>query len=142
MRVHLINSFPWKIRLAKYERLEEQEWASEAATNDVIEAVFAKLDPLVLPVFVLIRETGARRGEVLSLEHWQVNRERREILFAKRTKSSKNRLVPISDKAMQALDAIPPLPGCSYVFYDPSTGTRWKTARSQWERAREAAGYP
>jgi integrase len=43
---------------------------------------------------------------------------------------------------MQALDPIPPLPGCPYVFYDPSTGTRWKTARSQWERARKAAGYP
>ncbi len=128
--------------LSKFEKLEEQEWASEAATNEIIEAVFAELDPLLVPVFVLIRETGARRGEVLGLEHWQVNRERREILFAKRTKSSKNRLVPIGDRAMEALDSIPSLEGCSYVFYDPLTGTRWKTARSQWERAREAAGYP
>jgi hypothetical protein len=79
------------------QKLEEQEWASEAATNDVIEAVFAKLDPLLHPVFVLIQETGARRGEVLSSGHWQVNSGKREILFAKRTKSSKNHLVPISD---------------------------------------------
>ncbi len=128
--------------LAKFEKLEEQVWARQAASAEVIDAVFAQLDPPLVPVFVLIRETGARRGEVLSMEHWLVDRDRREILFAKRTKSSKNRLVPISDKALEALDSIPPLPGCPYVFCDPATRMRWKTARSQWERAREAAGYP
>jgi integrase len=111
------------------------------ATDEIFEAVFQELEPHVLPVFVLIRETEARRGEVLALEHWQVDRDHREILFAKKTKSARNRLVPITDRALEALDAIPPLRGCRYVFHDPETGTRWKTLRSQWERARERAGY-
>jgi site-specific recombinase XerD len=126
----------------RLEMLEEQEYAPLRSTDEIIEAVFAELEPHVCPVFVLIRETGARRGEVLRLEHWQVDRENREILFAKRTKSGKNRLVPITDRAVEALDVVPPLPGCPYVFYDPETGTRWQTLRSQWLRARERAGYP
>ncbi len=78
---------------------------------------------------------------MLSLEHWQVDRDHREILLTKRTKSGKHRLVPITDRAMEALDAVPPIPGCLYVFYDPETGTRWKTLRSQWQWARKRAGY-
>ena len=128
-----------------FRRLEirkEQEYAPLRATDELIEAVFAQLEPQVLPVFVLIRETGARRGEVLSLKHWQIDRESREILFAKRTKSGNKCLVPITDRAMETLDAVPQLSGCPYVFYEPESGTRWKTLRPQWKRARERAGYP
>ena len=48
-----------------------------------------------------------------------MDRNKWVILFAKRTKTGRNQLAPITDRAMEALDAVPPLPGCPYVFYDP-----------------------
>jgi len=53
-----------------------------------------------------------------------------------------DKLVGLTDRALEALDAVPPLPGCPYVFYNPETGTRWYDCRRPWEKARETAGYP
>jgi integrase len=128
--------------LEDFEKLKEQEWAGPKPTDEVIEAVFAKLDPRVLPIFRFIRETGARRGEVLSLQHWQIDRTLRLVEFAKRTKNGKNRVVGLTAPALEALDAVPPLPGCPYVFCNPESRTRWSDCRGPWEDAREAAGYP
>jgi hypothetical protein len=50
--------------LVRLKKLEEQEWAGPRPTNQVIDAVFSKLNPLFHPIFVVICETGARRGEV------------------------------------------------------------------------------
>ena len=128
--------------LEDYEKLKEQEWAGPKPTDEAIRAVFNCLDTRFVPVFRFIRETGARRGEVLSLEHWQIDRASRQVEFARRTKNGKNRLVGLTDQALEALDAVPPLPGCPHVFYNPETGTRWYDCRRPWEKAREAAGYP
>ena len=90
----------------------------------------------------MIRETGARRDEVLSLQHWQIDRVNRVATFAKRTKTSKNTVAPLTDRALDAINSIPVLSGCPYVFYNPKTGTRWSDAKKPWVAARKAAGYP
>ena len=41
-----------------------------------------------------------------------------------------------------AIDSVPRLPGCPYVFYNPETRTRWCEVRKPWEKARTKAGYP
>ncbi len=128
--------------LETLELLEEQEWAGPKPTDEIVQAVFDKLDPPFLPIYVVIRETGARRGEVLSLQHWQIDREQRIINFAKRTKTGKTTVAPLTQKALEAIDSVPRLPGCDFVFYNPETGTRWHDARKPWVQAREAAGYP
>ena len=102
--------------------LEEQEWAGPKPTDEVIGAVFEKLDPRFVPVFAVIRETGARRGEVFSLQHWQIDREERLIRFAKRTKNGRTTVAPLTREAEQAIDSVPKLEGCPYVFYNPQTG--------------------
>jgi integrase len=43
---------------------------------------------------------------------------------------------------LAAIDAIPPLPGCPYVFYNPATGNRWCDVSAPWEKARAEAGFP
>ena len=45
-------------------------------------------------------------------------------------------------KALEAIDSVPKLDGCDYVFYNPETGTRWYDGRKPWEEARKEAGYP
>ena len=128
--------------LAGYELLEEEPYARERVPEEIINQVLAKLPALFVPVFVLIWQTGARRGEILNLQHAQADRENQLVEFTRRTKSGKSRFVMITDMAMQALDAIPPLPGCPYVFYNPDTGTRWSDCRKPWVKARKEAGYP
>jgi len=128
--------------IAAFELLQEQEWAGPKPTDEIVNAVFEKLDPRFLPIFIVIRETGARRGEVLSLQHWQIDRKERIITFAKRTKNGKSTIAPLTKKAIEAIDSVPVLSGCPYVFYNPETGTRWYDARKPWEDARKEAGYP
>ncbi len=48
----------------------------------------------------------------------------------------------ITNRDLEALDAIPPLPGGPYVFHNPRTGTRWRDCHKPWVEARAAAGYP
>lgn len=146
----LRHMFSWAVKrghltinpIAGMEKLQEQEWAGPKPTDEIVEKVFKKLDPRFLPVYIVIRETGARRGEVLRLQLWQIDREQRLITFAKRTKNGKNTVAPLTQKALDAIDSVPPLPGCPYIFYNPETGTKWSDARKPWEKAREAAGYP
>jgi integrase len=128
--------------LEAMEKLREQEWAGPKPTDEIIQKVFEKLDPRFLPIFIVIRETGARRGEVLGLQHWQVDREERLVTYARRTKNGKCTVAPLTQKAINAIDSIPRLEGCDYVFYNPETGARWCDARKPWEDARKAAGYP
>src|SRR5437867_1486008 len=73
--------------------------------------------------------------------HNRLIHSKRTFLDRIKERSGKNRLVPITDRAMEALDAVPPLPGCPYVLYDQETGTYRKTLRSQWQRARKRARY-
>lgn len=146
----LRHLFEWRIKrgfiernpLAHIEKLEEQEWAGPKPTSEIVQAVFEKLDPRFLPIYVLIRETGARRDEVLSLQHWQIDRENRVVTFAKRTKNGKSTVAPLTDRAIEAIESIPVLAGCPYVFYNLKTGNRWTDARKPWVAARKAAGYP
>jgi integrase/recombinase XerD len=128
--------------MARMEKLEEQEWAGPKPTDEVIQAVFAKLDPLFLPIYIVMRETGARRDEILSLQHWQIDRENGVVTFAKRTKNGKCTVAPLTQRALEAIDSIPVLPGCPYIFYNPKTGTRWFDARKPWVDARNEAKYP
>src|SRR5512143_1916395 len=66
----LRHMFPWAAKRGYVDRsplealalLEEQEWAGPKPTDEVVQAVFDKLDPRFLPIFVVIRETGARRS--------------------------------------------------------------------------------
>jgi integrase len=127
--------------LPSIQKLKEARWEGNRPTDEVIGAVFAELDPRVVPLFVFIRETGCRREEALSLTHPQIDWERQEVLFyGDVTKNGKPRRVPLADEAIAAIKA---MPGASrFVFYHPDSLSRWCDCRKPWEAAREAAGYP
>ena len=127
--------------LALLERLPEADWAGPKPTNEVVNAVLAELHPAVRAVFTVIRETGARRGEIFDLRHWQVDRDTHTVML-RQTKTGKSTIAPLTRKAQEAIDSIPPLPGCDHVFYNPETGSRWVDLKRVWNTARTAAGYP
>ena len=94
------------------------------------------------PLFIFIRETGCRREEALSLQHWQVHLESRLVVFSENSKSKKLRYVPLTELAVEAVTALPRLPECPYVFYRGKTKTRWAECRKPWEDARKEANVP
>lgn len=51
-------------------------------------------------------------------------------------------MAPLTDRALEAIESVPVLPGCPYVFYSPETKTRWFDVGKPWREARKAAGYP
>jgi integrase len=111
-------------------------------SNDQVDAVISELRADVKPLFIFIRETGCRREEALSLRHSQVQAESRMVVFNHDTKSRKYRYVPLTDAALEAVETLPKLDECPYVFYNLKTKERWFDGRKLWEQAREAAGVP
>lgn len=128
-------------RLVELEALSEQQWDGPRPTEDILDAVFVHLRADVLPLFTFLRETGCRREEALSLRSHQVDLESREVYFAGNTKSGKSRRVPLTEKAVWAVEAMPESPRTDYVFYSSDGETRWYNCRKPWEDARSKAGY-
>lgn len=126
--------------LSEWERLVEKPYEGRRPTEDVIDAVFDKLEPTAKPLFEFIRYTGCRRGEALSLQWPQVDLRNRVVVFH-RTKSGKPRSVPLTAEAVRAIHALPRTSKTQYVFYQAESMTRWSEAKGPWNRAREAAKH-
>ena len=67
---HMLN---WGIRerylernpLPDIQKLREVQWVGQRPTDEILDAVFAKLDVRVVPLFTFLRETGCRLEEGL-----------------------------------------------------------------------------
>ncbi len=126
----------------KFKRLKEEQKERPRFTEDQVQKVIDAVRPECRPLFTFIRETGCRREEALSLQHWQIQEESRLVVFSEDTKSKKYRYVPLTDEALQAVKTLPRLKDCAYVFYNPKTKYRWSDCRKPWEQAREKVGLP
>jgi integrase len=89
-----------------------------------------------------MRETGCRREEALSLKHWQIQKESEMVVFSDNTKSKKYRYAPLTEAALEAVNVLPPIQGCPYVFYNLKSKDRWHDCRKPWEQARAKVGLP
>lgn len=98
--------------------------------------------PECRPLFVFIRETGCLREEALSLQHWQVQEDSELVVFSENTKSKKRRYVGLSEEAIEAVNSLPRLDSCPYVFYSLRFLTRWAVCRKPLENAAKQAGVP
>ena len=94
-------------------------------------------------MFTLLRETGCRREEALSLKPSQIHLSGNPpvVVFRDNTKNGKSRQVPPTGKAVDAIKKMPKI-ASNYVFYHPESLTRWHDCRKLWENARVAAGFP
>jgi len=126
----------------KFKRLREEQKARPRFTEDQVQKVIDAVRPDCRPLFIFIRETGCRREEALSLQHWQIQEESRLVVFSEDTKSKKYRYVPLTDEALQAVTTLPKLKDCVYVYYNLKTKDRWYDCKKPWEQAREKVGLP
>ncbi len=126
----------------KFRSLKEEQKQRPRFTEEQIQKVIDAVRSDCRPLFTFIRETGCRREEALSLQRWQIQEDSQLVVFSEDTKSRKYRYVPLTEGALEAVNALPCPDGCSYVFFYPESGTRWSHCRKPWERAREKAGLP
>jgi len=126
----------------KFKRLREEQKERPRFTEEQVQKVIDAARPDCRPLFTFIRETGCRREEALSLQHWQVQEDSRQVLFSENTKSKKYRYVPLTEAAIEAVKTLPRLPDCPNVFYNLKSKDRWHDCRKPWEQARKKVGLP
>jgi integrase len=121
-------------------------------TRNEIDALAGELGPVYGPLAVFAAETGLRTNEWAALERRDVDRAGRAVTVQRRvadgvltgypkTQRSRRR-VPLSARALAALDALPPRLDTPLLFPAPRGGhiglDGWRTRR--WYPALEAAG--
>jgi integrase len=119
-----------------------------------LEAIAAELSPEHRPIPIFAAATGLRPEEWLPLERRDVDRQER-ILNVRRTVSSgevvelgktnaSRRQVPLSQRALDAVGALPPRLGTPLLFPAPHGGVLNldNFRRRVWAPAIEAAGIP
>ncbi|MDA2925581.1 tyrosine-type recombinase/integrase [Acidobacteria bacterium AH-259-L09] len=128
--------------ITRFKNLRENQKERPRFTDEQVDAVINAVRPDCRPLYIFIRETGCRREEALSLQHWQVQRESRLVVFSEDTKSRKFRYVPLTEAAIEAVDTLQPIEDCPYVFYSLKSGNPWYDCRKPWVQAREQGRVP
>jgi integrase len=124
--------------LAKLVKLKEVEWVGTRPDDALIDFIFGKMDSRVLPIFVFLRETGCRRAEAISVTLSQIDFARQVVTFHTNTKSGRSRQVPLTEKGLWAVQALPAFGPT--VFYHPEHMKPWTGDGLAifWEKARTA----
>lgn len=98
---------------------------TELEENELLRELSGQLRSIV----IVALNTGARLGEVLSLEWGHVDFNNERILLEK-TKSGKSREIPINQTLMIELEKMQVLNGKSpYLFFNPGTGKPFMNVR-------------
>ncbi len=91
------------------------------------------------PIIVIATKTGMRKNEILTLTWDQVDLKRRQIQVIK-TKSGKNRMIPINEALFKVLCRLRKQNKEEFVFVNTDTGKPFKTIRHSFEGACRRAG--
>lgn len=131
----------------KFRSLPERgERKVKAWTNAEIQALFvalADMSPSLVPMVLMLANTGCRRGEAIALQWDNVDLARRVITIWPseewQPKNGKPREVPINDVLLRWLGNLERV--SRYVFPSPETGGRYAFwPQRAFDRARKAAG--
>ncbi len=90
------------------------------------------------PILAVALNTGMRRGEILNLTWNRVDLERRLIRVVK-TKSGKDRSIPVNDDLFKVLCDLKGKRKSEYLFPNPRTGRPFKAVRKSFANAIQEA---
>jgi integrase len=107
-----------------------------------LEALEAEIGPAYGPVVAFAAATGLRPSEWQRLERRDLHRSARKATIRGTKTAASRREIPLSSRALAALDRVPPRLDSVYVFPAPRggpiDGNRWR--RRVWAPAVRAAG--
>jgi integrase len=106
----------------------------------VVEAIGKESNPFVRAALLTILLCGLRRGEALALRWADVDAAHR-LLRIPKTKTDRQRVVPLPSAALRIIEALPRVHGNSHVFAGQGAGyVSVSTIVRAWRSIREAAG--
>ena len=119
-------------------------------TQEEIDALAAVLGPVYGPLVIFAAETGLRTNEWVGVERQDIDRRTGAVVVQRRVSDgvmtpypkTARRRIPLSARALAALDALPPRIDTPLLFPAPEGGyinlDNWRTR--EWYSALEAAG--
>lgn len=116
-----------------------ERFLSAAETQQLIVAVNASPNPMLRFIIPFLLLTGARKREVLDAQ-WRDVDAARSFWRIPKTKSGRERHVPLSAAAIALLDTVPRKRHCDWIFANPKTLKPYVSIFSSWNTARTAAG--
>ena len=105
----------------------------------LFKALDASESPQLKSIVMLLLLTGARKTELLTAEWRHVDLERR-AWFIPTTKTGKPRYVPLSQAAMDVIEALPRWDGCPWLLPNPATLHFYQDIKKPWQNVHAAAG--
>ena len=139
----------WKMAGAEINRIRDVprrrfsnargRFLSAKEAERLFKALDASESPQLKSIVMLLLLTGARKTELLTAEWRHVDLERR-AWFIPTSKTGKPRYVPLSQAAMDVIEALPRWEDCPWLLPNPSTRKPYTDIKHPWENARAAAG--
>jgi len=117
----------------------KERFLTQEETQRLFEAVILsdnKMLKYIVPMLIL---TGARKHEVLEARWEDIDISAGQWRIPK-TKNGKPRYVPLSNSAMQLLEAIPKFNESPFVFTNPKTNKPYTRFYKSWDTARRSVG--
>ena len=125
--------------IARIKKLKEYREDRPRINDKDLQHILKQLPWPVKQIVLFIYETGCRPSEALALKREHVDLKKKTAIFNIR-KAGDNALVALTSRAVAAIQEVPELPGCPYVFWNPRTSTRYERINETFSRARKNAG--
>lgn len=107
----------------------------------LLKAAGKSLNPQLRPIIALLLLTGCRISELLHAEWRHVNLERQAWLIPM-SKTGKARHVPLSQVAIDIINALPKFDGNPWLLSNPETRRPFVSIKHAWQKARRDARLP
>ncbi len=125
--------------IARIKKLKEYREDRPRINEKDLQLILNQLPFPVKQMVLFIYETGCRPSEAMNLKREYVHLENKTAIFNIR-KAGDNALVALTSRAVTAIQELPELPGCPYVFWNIKTNTRYQRINETFSRARKKAG--
>lgn len=122
----------------KYSNARER-YLTPAEAERLFKALDKSEGPQLKNIVSLLLLTGARKTELLTAQWQHVDLERR-AWFIPTSKTGKPRYVPLSQAAVDVIEALPRWDHCPWLLPNPATLRPYTDIKRPWEKARDAAG--
>ncbi len=117
---------------------KRERFLTAAEAGRLLKAAGQSRNPQLRPIVGLLLLTGARVSELLHAEWCHIDLNRRAWLIPI-SKTGKSRYVPLSQAAVDLIDALPRLDGCPWLIPNLDTGLPFVSIKHGWQKARKDA---
>jgi integrase len=127
--------------IAHVPMLEEDNVRQRTLTESEMGSIVAKAGPQLGPMFLTYYDTGMRKTELRLLQRSRLDLEAKAIrLRPEDTKTGRARVVPLTERVVDAIRSLPAQPDAEYVFVNPETGQPWNDPHKLFKKICASVG--